>query len=96
MERKKGNVKWFSEEKGFGFIATNDLPDIFVHRGCIQGIGHKTLVKGELVEFVPLVSSNPKFAEKGPIARNVTRLNPPADEIQYAGDSIIVYKRDED
>lgn len=47
-----GKVKWFNNEKGFGFIeGTNVGEDIFVHYSAIQSDGYKTLVEGEEVEF---------------------------------------------
>ena len=47
----KGVVKWFDDEKGFGFIEYRDNEDIFVHYSAIRENGHKTLIKGEYVEF---------------------------------------------
>ncbi len=46
-----GTVKWFNESKGYGFIATEDGKDLFVHFSEIQGDGFKTLVEGQTVEF---------------------------------------------
>lgn len=46
-----GIVKWFDDVKGFGFIEYKENEDIFVHYSTIRGKGHKTLVKGEIVEF---------------------------------------------
>lgn len=51
MGKMKGVVKWFSPEKGFGFIVTEKGEDIFVHYSTIQSDGFKTLQKGETVEF---------------------------------------------
>ena len=47
-----GNVKWFNEAKGFGFITQKDgQEDVFVHFSAIQGDGFKTLAEGESVDF---------------------------------------------
>lgn len=44
-------VKWFNDDKGFGFIEYNKKEDVFVHYSAIKSEGHKTLEKGQLVEF---------------------------------------------
>ncbi|MSP15491.1 MAG: cold-shock protein [Myxococcales bacterium] len=49
MER--GTVKWFNDSKGFGFIARNGAPDVFVHHTAIQVEGYRSLAEGETVEF---------------------------------------------
>ncbi|MFH1717234.1 MAG: cold shock domain-containing protein [Planctomycetota bacterium] len=46
-----GTVKWFNPRKGYGFIATTDGRDIFVHYSSISGDGYKTLVEGDPVSF---------------------------------------------
>lgn len=46
-----GTVKWFSNEKGYGFIAQSDGDDVFVHFSAIAGEGYKTLQEGQEVEF---------------------------------------------
>ena len=46
-----GKVKWFNNEKGYGFIEYNDLEDIFVHYSAIKKDGYKTLKEGDVVEF---------------------------------------------
>ena len=61
----KGTVKWFNEQKGFGFIEQEDGPDVFVHFSAIQTEGFKTLHEGQAVEFD--VEDGPK----GPQASNV-------------------------
>jgi len=47
----KGKVKWFSNQKGYGFIVPESGPDVFVHHTAIQGEGYKTLQEGQEVEF---------------------------------------------
>jgi CspA family cold shock protein len=65
----RGKVKWFSDQKGFGFIAPEDgSKDVFVHHSAIQGQGFKTLAEDEEVEFE--IEQGPK----GPRAVNVVRL----------------------
>jgi cold shock protein len=60
-----GTVKWFSSEKGFGFITREDGPDVFVHFSAIQGAGYRNLEENHKVEFD--VTEGPK----GPQAANV-------------------------
>jgi CspA family cold shock protein len=50
-EREVGTVKWFSNAKGYGFIAREGKDDVFVHHTGIRGEGYKTLDEGERVEF---------------------------------------------
>jgi CspA family cold shock protein len=64
----RGRVKWFSEQRGFGFIEVGGAKDVFVHRTAIQGEGF-TLREGDEVEFE--VSQGPK----GPQATNVRVIN---------------------
>ena len=65
----KGTIKWFNENKGFGFIQQEDGPDVFVHFSEIQGEGYKTLNEGDEVEF------EITEGDKGPKAANVVKLN---------------------
>ena len=46
-----GKVKWFNDQKGFGFIATDNGKDVFVNHSVIQGDGFKTLQENETVEY---------------------------------------------
>ena len=65
----RGVVKWFNDQKGFGFIKADNGPDVFVHHTGIGGEGYKTLGEGDTVEF-DIVEG-----EKGPKAENVVRVN---------------------
>jgi CspA family cold shock protein len=76
MDRANGTVKWFSQEKGFGFIQRDGGADVFVHFTSIQDRGFRTLEQGESVEFD--IIEEPK----GLKAANVVRLNPPAGDAQ--------------
>ena len=60
-----GTVKWFNEEKGFGFIAQESGPDVFAHFKSIVSTGFKTLAEGQTVEFT--ISQG----QKGPQAENI-------------------------
>ena len=67
--RSTGTVKWFNDDKGFGFITPeNGSKDLFVHHSAIQGSGFKTLAEGERVEFDVVQG------QKGPAAENVSKL----------------------
>ena len=63
----QGTVKWFSNQKGYGFITQDDGKDIFVHYSAIMGDGFKTLEEGQKVQFE--VTKGPK----GEQATNVTK-----------------------
>ncbi|MDN3651577.1 cold-shock protein [Thalassotalea ponticola] len=65
---KTGTVKWFNDEKGFGFITQESGPDVFVHFRAIQGTGRRTLTDGQPVEFEVVQG------QKGPQAENVKAL----------------------
>lgn len=67
-DTKTGAVKWFNDEKGFGFIEQTDGPDVFVHFRAIEGTGRRTLTDGQQVEFVVVQG------QKGPQAENVKPL----------------------
>ena len=47
----RGKVKWFNDQKGFGFIAADNGKDVFVHHSVIEGQGFRTLQDGEAVEY---------------------------------------------
>lgn len=67
-ERIQGTVKWFNETKGYGFIARESGPDVFVHYSAIQSNGFRKLVEGQTVEFE--IEDGPK----GPQAAAVIAL----------------------
>lgn len=68
MER--GKVKWFSNEKGYGFIEREGGEDVFVHFSAIQEEGYKSLEQGQEVEFEVVMGS------RGPQAANVVKVGP--------------------
>ena len=67
-ERIIGKVKWFNGTKGYGFLAREDGPDVFVHYSAIQGDGYRNLQEGQQVEFTV------EQGAKGPQATNVVAL----------------------
>jgi CspA family cold shock protein len=65
----RGKVKWFNDQKGYGFIAKDDgSGDVFVHFSAVTGEGFKSLAEGDAVEFEVVDS------EKGPKAANVSKV----------------------
>jgi cold-shock DNA-binding protein family len=66
---QNGKVKWFNNEKGYGFIEVEGGDDVFVHYTAIQGEGYKTLEEGQAVSF-EIVQGN-----RGPQAANVIKLS---------------------
>ncbi len=64
----KGKVKWFSNQKGYGFISSESGKDVFVHHSAIQGDGYKSLDEGQEVEFE--IQQGPK----GEQAINVVKI----------------------
>jgi CspA family cold shock protein len=67
-ERVKGTVKWFNGTKGYGFLAREEGPDVFVHYSAINVEGFRTLEEGQQVEFTI------EDGQKGPQAADVTLL----------------------
>ena len=63
-----GTVKWFNNEKGFGFITVDGGDDVFVHFSAMQGDGFKSLEEGQEVEFTIVEGA------RGPQAAEVTKL----------------------
>ena len=67
--RINGTVKWFNDDKGFGFITRDDgEKDVFCHHSAIQGEGFKSLAEGQKVDFEVV------DGQKGPAAENVTAV----------------------
>jgi CspA family cold shock protein len=65
VKMAQGTVKWFNGDKGYGFIAVEDGPDVFVHFSAITGDGYRSLEEGQKVEF------DITQGQKGPQAENV-------------------------
>ncbi len=68
MRKLTGTVKWFNDDKGFGFISGADGKDVFVHFSAIQAQGRRTLREGQSVEFIVT------DGQKGPQASEVVAL----------------------
>jgi CspA family cold shock protein len=66
-ERETGTVKWFNNNKGYGFIARENADDVFVHHTAILGDGYKSLDEGQRVEFV---------VERGPKGLQAAQVRP--------------------
>ncbi|MCH2209585.1 MAG: cold-shock protein [Lentisphaerales bacterium] len=64
----EGTVKWFNEDKGFGFISQASGSDVFAHYTSIKGSGHRSLNEGQSVEFVITMGA------KGPQAEEIVAL----------------------
>lgn len=73
-DRIQGTVKWFSAEKGYGFITPESGADVFVHFSAIQDSGYRKLEAGEAVEFTITEG------QKGKQASDVVRLNRPPQQ----------------
>ena len=67
-ERKTGTVKWFSDQKGFGFLEQEGGDDVFVHHSAIVSEGFRTLSEGDRVEF------SIEQGQKGPAAAEVRKI----------------------
>ncbi len=65
MSTSKGTVKWFNDDKGFGFIEQESGPDVFAHFSAIQGDGFRSLAEGQRVEFTVAQG------QRGPQAENI-------------------------
>jgi cold shock protein len=66
--KEQGTVKWFNDEKGYGFVSRESGSDVFVHHTAIEGTGRKSLNEGDRVEFD--VAKGPKGLQ----AQNVAKL----------------------
>lgn len=64
----RGIVKWFNDQRGYGFISAEGIDQVFVHHSAIEGRGFRTLHEGDRVEF------ELRSSEKGAEAAHVTRI----------------------
>jgi CspA family cold shock protein len=64
-----GKVKWFNDAKGYGFIARDDGPDVFVHHTAIQSEGFRSLSEGQTVEFD--ITEGPKGLQAANVRKSV-------------------------
>lgn len=64
----EGIVKWFSDDKGYGFIEQENGQDLFIHYTSINMNGFRTLAQGDRVAF------DAEMTDRGPVARNVTKV----------------------
>ena len=67
-DRKTGTVKWFNDQKGFGFLEQQDGDDVFVHHSAIVAEGYRSLAEGDRVEFTI------EQGQKGPAAADVRKI----------------------
>ena len=67
-DKQTGTVKWFNDEKGYGFIARDGGADLFVHFSAIAGSGRRTLAEGQRVQFTV------GEGQKGPRAEDVEAI----------------------
>ncbi len=68
MATAQGHVKWFNDAKGYGFIARESGPDVFVHYSAIEGDGFRSLAEGQAVQFE--ITEGPKGLQ----ASHVTKI----------------------